>query len=149
MEFYRLIRAPTPFKRHPTSPLTDSLRSASADRAQTARSFSWRYHAACGRLIATWVDNWILEFALHLLRIGLGFHPDSPKVRRSTRGRISLHCLVKARTGDNVIRSQKKMKRGVDRLSTVLLNWGGAFVFNKTSMPGGGLAEGTSAEGCK
>jgi hypothetical protein len=41
-----------------------------------------------------------------------------------------------------------RQKRGVDSLSTGLSNWGLAFAFNKTAMPGGGLAEGTSAEGC-
>jgi hypothetical protein len=37
MEFYRLIRAPTPFKPQPTSPLTDSLFTASESRASPAR----------------------------------------------------------------------------------------------------------------
>ena len=38
--------------------------------------------------------------------------------------------------------AEKRQKKGVDRLSTVLSNWGFAFVFNKGAMGGGGLAEG-------
>jgi hypothetical protein len=44
---------------------------------------------------------------------------------------------------------EKTRKSGVDSLMTVLSNWGLAFVFNKSATPGWGLAEGTSAEGCK
>jgi hypothetical protein len=44
---------------------------------------------------------------------------------------------------------EKTRKTGVDRPMTGLSNWGLAFVFNKSAMGGGYLAEGTSAEGCK
>jgi len=44
---------------------------------------------------------------------------------------------------------KKTRKKAVDCLMTVLSNWGLTFVFNKSAPPGWGLAEGTSAEGCK
>jgi hypothetical protein len=42
----------------------------------------------------------------------------------------------------NVIETRKNAKKGGDKLSTGLSNWGLAFVCNKTLMGGGGLAEG-------
>jgi hypothetical protein len=44
---------------------------------------------------------------------------------------------------------QKRSKKGFDRSVTARSNCTLAFVFNKTRMGGGSLAEGTQAEGCK
>jgi hypothetical protein len=40
------------------------------------------------------------------------------------------------------LRAEKRQQKGIDRLSTVLSNWGWAFVFNRSVYGGWGLAEG-------
>ncbi len=48
-----------------------------------------------------------------------------------------------------MIQGPKNEKKRGDKLSTGLSNWGLAFVFNKTTTPGWGLAEGRKQKAAK
>jgi hypothetical protein len=51
------------------------------------------------------------------------------------------HGLFNRKRETTRFRAAKTRKSTVDKLSTVLSNWGLAFVFNKPAMGGGALAE--------